>query len=144
MATDLSLATQEAVFAKVDADVPLAALVANRIFDQPPNVVTFPYITMPPFDSVLNRFKDGMGQTHRVTFDIWSRPDQGGATEARNIIEALYDIFETGTASTGNRSGLTVTGGTVSRVQITDTRMIEENDRRTYHGIVTLEVRTRS
>lgn len=145
MTTDLSLAVQESVFAMVDADAPLEALIGDRVYDAfAPDKPDFPYIVMPPFDSVLNRFKDGMGQNHDVIFVAWSRPESGGVTEVRNIIGALYDIFEPNTDQNGNRSGLSVTGGTVSHAQIVDTRLVPQNDRRTYQGIVSLNVRTRS
>lgn len=148
MATDVSLEVQEAVYALLSADVPLAVFVGDRIFDGAPDNTKFPYITTPPFDSLLNRYKDGMGQVHDVVFDIWSRAreaGQGGASEVRNIIQAIYDIFETFDAtSPGNYSGLSIASGTVTLAEITDTRVIFENDQRTFHGIVTLNVRTRS
>ena len=145
MATDLSLEVQEAIYAILAADVPLAVFVADRIFDGVQDDVTFPYLSTPPFDSELNRFKDGMGQSHDVVIDIWSRdPDEGSTIECRNIIEAIYDIFETGTSNTGNRSGLTLSSGTISLVQISGSRLIRETDRRTVHGIVNINVRTRS
>lgn len=145
MSVDLSLAVLKSVVAKLNGDAPLAAIVGDRIYDTVPNDVVYPYMSIPPLDSETIRFKGGFGQTHLVVLDIWSRTT--GQTELRTIFGALYNIFETitpGSENTGNHSGLSVVGGTVSICQIINARVINENDKRSIHGIVELSIRTRS
>lgn len=144
MSVDLSLAVLTSVVAKLNAAAPLAVLVSDRIYDIVPEDVEYPYISLPPMDSDTNRFKGGFGQNHLVPLDIWSR--DVGQTEIRSIAAALYDIFETitGSGNTGNHSGLTVVGGTVSICQIINNRVMLSEDKKTLHGIIELSIRTRS
>jgi len=84
---DSTLALQEAIVAALKASSPIGSLIADRVYDRPPQDVVFPYISLgpeqaEPFDAQL---LDGWDVSLQI--DTWSR--KPGRVEARQIMTAI-------------------------------------------------------
>ena len=89
--TEPGFALQKAVVAALRADAALAALIAARVYDDPPRDVVFPYVgigaqSLSDWDTASER-----GHLHRLTLDIFSR--QGGRKEVRQIMAAIEAVL---------------------------------------------------
>lgn len=87
MSLDPDRALQAAVLTRLRADASLTALLAGRIYDEPPAAPAFPYVTigraqMRPWGGV-----DGEGAEHSLTLTCVSR--FGGAEEAKAVVSAM-------------------------------------------------------
>ncbi len=76
-------ALQKAVYERLAGDAALAALVAARIYDNPPGDTGFPYLTLGENET---RAWPG-GREHRLTFHVFSRG--GGRAEAKRLMDAV-------------------------------------------------------
>lgn len=120
MADGPGLALQKALIAVLRANAGLSALVAARVYDEPPQSVAFPYVRIGNLDLSPERLS--CVDDHNVTFSIeaHSRPPSGRVQAARiadairaalNDQEAAINIALTGF----NVDWCTYTTQTVSR-----------------------------
>lgn len=91
MSHDADLELQKAIYARLGANAPLAALIATRIYDNAPGDTAFPYVTLGE-----NETSDESGDEtdlieHRLTIYVWSR--SGGRSEAKSIMAAITDTL---------------------------------------------------
>ena len=86
MSLDPDRALQAAVLSRLRADAPLAALVAGRIYDEPPASPSYPYLAIGRAESRPWGGVDGEGAEHALTLTCVSR--FGGAEEAKAVIAA--------------------------------------------------------
>lgn len=85
--SDPSLEMQGAVFAALQADAAVSALVAGRVYDRVPETATFPYIQIGSFQT-LDDGADCIDATEVfATIHAWSR--SVGQVEAKRIASAV-------------------------------------------------------
>lgn len=116
MADSPALALQAALVARLAADTDLAALVSGRIYDEPPQGVTFPYVRLG--NMVVEPFRTDDRAAWRLTvrIDAYSRP-VAGRVQATQIAEAVIaSLDEQAVTVTGFRHAWTLfETSTVSR-----------------------------
>ena len=86
MSLDPERALQAAVLSRLRADAALSALVAGRIYDEPPASPSYPYLAIGRAESRPWGGVDGEGAEHALTLTCVSR--FGGAEEAKAVIAA--------------------------------------------------------
>ncbi len=131
MADPVDLLIQGAIVALLKADAPVGALVADRIYDQPPDAranpdgLVFPYITAS--DSYLVDDTNSCSVMDEVftQIHVWSR--DVGKAEARRIAGAVRDAL---------RPALTVAGHVISEQQHVTTRFMTDPDGVTKHAVI--------
>ncbi len=93
------MSLKDGIFAYLNADAGLTALVADRIFpDSAPTSAALPYITFERTGSEhVRSFKSASGLAHaRIAFDVWAAT----SVSRENVTEALreaVDSFQAGT-----------------------------------------------
>lgn len=93
MADGPALALQKALIAHLKADVPLSALVADRIYDEPPDGVTLPYVRLDGLSAAPVRMDGHSDTVLAFSFEAHSRPNSG-RVEAMRIAEAITDALD--------------------------------------------------
>lgn len=87
MSTSFALELQKGVRAALVANSSLTALVAARVYDEPPQNVTYPFVR---FGDIQPRSMDTDGSTGAdVTFNIEGYSQTTGRVEATQIAEAV-------------------------------------------------------
>ena len=87
MSNSFALELQKGVRAALVADSGVTALVATRVYDEPPQNVTYPFIR---FGDLQPRSADTDGKTGaEVTFNIETYSQTTGRVEATQIVEAV-------------------------------------------------------
>jgi hypothetical protein len=84
---DPDRALQGAVLTRLRADTSLSALLAGRIYDEPPASPVYPYVTIGRSETRPWGGVDGEGVEHALTLTCVSR--FGGAEEAKAVTAAL-------------------------------------------------------
>jgi hypothetical protein len=84
---DAQNALQKAIVATAEADAGLTALIAQRLYDRPPQNPTHPYVTFGPFQSVDSSDQCHDGVEVFVELNVWSR--DVGMGEAQAVSKAL-------------------------------------------------------
>jgi len=132
MADGFGLALQKGLRAALVADAGVAALVSGRIYDEPPQDVTFPYVrfnTIQPnaFDTDTKE-----GALVDISIDVHSR-SASGRVEASQIAEAIKSALHR------NESAVTVTGFTLVELIFEAFYATRDNDGRGYTAVVSLQ-----
>lgn len=114
------------------ADAPATALVGDRIYDDPPPDVVFPYVTLGrvetrPSDAAANAALD-----HAVTLHVWSR--YGGRAEALDVIAALRAAL--------HNAPLALDDHRLVLLLATFADVFRSSDGRTTHGVLRLRAIT--
>ncbi len=124
--SEASLALQAAQVAALKADAALTALVAGRIYDEPPAAPTFGYVVVGD-DQVIDDSTDCVEAAEIVsTIHVWTRSI--GWPENKRIAAAVERVLA---------SGLVVDGYAVIDAEHRDTIGFREGDGKTRHGVVT-------
>lgn len=116
--TDSTLEIQKSVIATLKADADVAALVSDRVWDEPDQAPTYPFVEIgdangDPFDA------DGMvGWEAVIAIRCWSRAP--GRVEARRIMAAIKAALHDTT--------LTLDTQTFVLGQLTDQRDLKDSD----------------
>jgi len=113
-------------------NTPLQALVIDRIYDDPPADVVFPYITLGRVESRPADTASGAAIEHAVTLHAWSR--HGGRAEALDIIAALRKAL--------HNAALDVADHTLVLLLATFADVFRSGDGRTTHGVLRLRAIT--
>jgi len=118
------LATTE-LQARVYSVLTGASIAGGRVYDQPPQEATFPYVTIGEVFPVPFRThsRDGEELLHDV--NIWSR--YNGFREAMLIAEAIKPLFDNTDFETTNFHGVALREGTV---------WLRDPDGITRHGVL--------
>lgn len=85
MSAEIALAA--AIRAAVLDAVSVQSIVSDRVYDDPPPGVTFPYITIGRIESRAIDVSEREALEHGMTLHVWSR--YGGRAEALEVIAAL-------------------------------------------------------
>ncbi len=121
MSVDPSLALQKAIRDAVKGESP--ALASGRIYDRPPAVATFPYITIGEGQSISNIADCYDGTESFLDVHVWSR--EVGFPEAKQIADGLRDLLR--------QDSLTVTGHTLELFEFQSSRFLRDPDGLTNH-----------
>lgn len=122
--SDAGWELQKAVFAALDGDATLGALISG-VFDHVPPGTEFPYVTV---GEVTVRDESTMakdGQVHTVTVHSWSRGR--GRKELKQVMGEVYRILHKGT--------LAVAGQDVAGMMFEFADTLLDPDGLTYHGV---------
>lgn len=130
MADGPDLALQKAVIARLRGNAPLTALVGARIYDEPPQAVTFPYVRIGQVELQPLRM-DGCTD-HDLAFSVegHSRPG-AGRVEAARIASLVREALDGAT--------LTVTGFTCDWCHYLTQAVTRNADGQSYVATVAFE-----
>lgn len=95
------IALVAAIRAAAMADAGLQAIVAARVYDDPPLGVTFPYITIGHIESKPVDASERAALEHGLTLHVWSR--YGGRAEALEVIAALRGCLHNAALNVADR-----------------------------------------
>lgn len=128
MADGYALALQAALVSALKADAGVSALVSTRVYDQPPQNATRPYIRIGGIEPRPLR-TDGK-KAANLTFGIeaHSRPLTSGRVEATRCAEAI--------TATLNEAALAVTGFDAVQVHWQTQTVDQDSDGQSYTAIV--------
>ncbi len=114
------------------ADSGVAALVGQRIYDDPPADVVFPYVTPGRVESRLSEASSAEATEHAVTLHVWSR--YGGRAEALDVIAALRTAL--------HNAPLTLEAHKLVLLLAQFADVFRSGDGRTTHGVLRLRAIT--
>ena len=120
-------ALRAAIHDALVADSALTALLGGqKVYDEPPKSVVFPYVTLG--DARVDDYSTGSdpAEEHRLTLHAWSR--QGGHREAHLIAGALLQALDD--------APLTPEGHHLVNLRFSVADIRREADGRTYHAVV--------
>ncbi len=131
---DYAQALQKGVADALKADAGVAALVGSRVYDEPPQGVTFPYVRLGNVDAYPLRSQCGSAADMVFSVEVHSRPNSG-RVEATRIAEAVVD------AMNENEAAVTVAGFTLVYLHWVTTTVGRDDDGESYAAIVAFNAR---
>lgn len=126
MTYGVSVALQQAVYAALQADPTLTALVGTAIYDAvPPGIVSGTYVSLGPEDVRDQSDKSGHGALHEITVSVVT--DAAGFSAAKDVASAVSDALVDATLplSRGSLVYLNFFRARARRVQDADVRRID-------------------
>lgn len=111
---------------------PLQTLLSDRIYDDPPADVVFPYVTLGRVESRPADTAAGAALEHAITLHAWSR--HGGRAETLDVIAALRDAL--------HNAPLVLEGHKLVLLFATFADVFRSGDGRTTHGVLRLRAIT--
>jgi hypothetical protein len=132
MADGFALAIQKGLRARLVANAGVTAIVSTRVYDEPPQAVTFPYLR---FDQITaNAFDTDstLGSVVDITIEANSR-SASGRVEAVQIVEAVRAALHRQEAS------VTVTGFTLVELIFQTYSVTRDTDGRGYTAVIALQ-----
>ena len=133
MSDGFALAFQKGVRAALVANPGVTNLVSTRVYDEPPQNVTFPYLRFVEVDPEAFDTDGTLGATIDLTLQAHSR-SASGRVEATQITEAVYGALHRQEAS------VTATGFNVIEVRFVDSFAERGSDGRGYDAFITFEI----
>ena len=131
--TPSNVALRAAIHTALRGDSALAAVLGdNRIYDEPPRNVAFPYVMLGEARLMDSSGDGGETQEHQLTLHAWSR--QGGHREAHLISGALLQAPDDAPLALAEHHLVNL------RFATADVR--READGRTYHALVRFRAMT--
>lgn len=124
MSADLAL--QKAIHAALAGDAALAALVAARIYDNPPDDAGFPYLTLGESEMRDWSASESAGAEHRLSLFVFTRG--GGRTSAKAILGAARAVLDD--------AALTLDGHALINLRFLDSETRREADGTTWRGTI--------
>jgi hypothetical protein len=122
---DPSLALQIAINGRLRAEI---AAVGNRVFDEVPQGVAFPYIELGEFQTLDDGAQCHDGQEVFATLHVWSRG--AGQGEAKTIAGAVRGTLNEAELDLG-------VAWQFLEIAHESTRYLKDPDRRTSHAVLT-------
>lgn len=132
MADSYALALQRGVIAALKADAGVSALVGVRIYDEPPQGVTMPYIRIGNIEPRPLRTDCGAAADVVFGVEAHSRP-VSGRVEATRIAEAVVAALDE------QESAITVTGFTLVHLLWLTQTVGRDDDGESYLAIIAFE-----
>lgn len=129
MTTSPSLELQVAIVSRLTNDAALAALVADRIYDDVPEDAVFPYITVGEGDETSDDIECAPGFEISLDVDVWSQAV--GFPEAKQISNAIRQALKS--------PDLTLPVNALVYFQHRQTRFLRDPDGKTRHAVLTFE-----
>jgi hypothetical protein len=128
-----ALEVQTAIFAILDADVTLSALVTGVFDDVPESYTDFPYVTLG--EDVLTEFDTDVATGFRVSVTIHCWSQYKGQRETKLVQDAIYRAL--------HHVDMTVSGHNVLLSRQVDQTSERDPDGMTRHGVQTFELLVR-
>lgn len=132
MADGYALSIQKGIRAALAADADVAALVSARIYDEPPQDVTYPYIRFNTIQPNAFDTDTAEGALVDISLEAHSR-SASGRVEASQIAEAVKAALHRQEAS------VTVTGYTLVELIFEAFYATRDNDGRGYTAVISLQ-----
>jgi hypothetical protein len=132
MADGFALAIQKGLRARLVANAGVTAIVSTRVYDEPPQAVTFPYLR---FDQITaNAFDTDstLGSVVDITIEANSR-SASGRVEAVQIVEAVRAALHR------QEANVTVTGFTLVELIFQTYSVTRDTDGRGYTAVIALQ-----
>lgn len=132
MADGFALAMQKGLRAALVANAGVSAIVSTRVYDEPPQNVTFPYLR---FDQITaNAFDTDstVGSAVEITIEANSR-SASGRVEAVQIVEAVRAALHR------QEGSVTVTGFTLVELIFQTYSVTRDTDGRGYTAVIALQ-----
>lgn len=126
-----SNALQKLVWETLTGDAAVIAIVGNRVFDRPPTGAQAPYVCFGPSDMTDDEADCIPGYVEALQIDCWSEA-QDGKRECKALVSAVKKCLH---KLTGN-----LDVGALASARVSLTRVVDDPDGISTHGIVTLEV----
>lgn len=131
MADGFALALQKGLRAALVANSGVTALVSTRVYDEPPQNVTFPYLRFGDINPTAFDTDTKVGATVAITLEANSR-SASGRVEAVKIVEAVNAALHRQEAS------VTVTGFTLVELIFETHNVTRDPDGRGYTAVIAL------
>jgi hypothetical protein len=132
MADGFALAIQKGLRARLVANAGVTAIVSTRVYDEPPQAVTFPYLR---FDQITaNAFDTDstLGSVVDITIEANSR-SASGRVEAVQMVEAVRAALHR------QEANVTVTGFTLVELIFQTYSVTRDTDGRGYTAVIALQ-----
>lgn len=132
MADGFALAIQKGLRARLVANAGVTAIVSTRVYDEPPQAVTFPYLR---FDQITaNAFDTDstLGSVVDITIEANSR-SASGRVEAVQMVEAVRAALHR------QEANVTVTGFTLVELIFQTYSVTRDPDGRGYTAVIALQ-----
>jgi len=132
MADGFALALQKGLRARLVATAGVTAIVSTRVYDEPPQAVTFPYLR---FDQITaNAFDTDstLGSVVDITIEANSR-SASGRVEAVQMVEAVRAALHR------QEANVTVTGFTLVELIFQTYSVTRDTDGRGYTAVIALQ-----
>lgn len=131
MADGFALALQKGLRAALVANAGVTALVSTRVYDEPPQSVTFPYLRFGDINPTAFDTDTKVGATVDISLEANSR-SASGRVEAVKIVEAVNAALHRQEAS------VTVTGFTLVELIFETHNVTRDPDGRGYTAVIAL------
>ena len=131
MADGFALALQKGLRAALVANSGVTTLVSTRVYDEPPQGVTFPYLRFGDINPTAFDTDTKVGATVAITLEANSR-SASGRVEAVKIVEAVNAALHRQEAS------VTVTGFTLVELIFETHNVTRDPDGRGYTAVIAL------
>lgn len=132
MADDYALALQKGIRAALAADAGVSAIVSSRIYDDPPQNVTFPYVRFG--DIQPSAFDTDTAEGSIVDFSIEAHSrSASGRVEAVRMVEAVKAALHR------KETSVTVSGFTLVELIFQTFYVTRDNEGRGYTAVIALQ-----
>jgi len=120
------LELQGAIVTRLKADATLTTLISGRVYDQPPDPVTFPYVTIGEAQFLRDDATCISGGDVYLTLHGWSRAV--GFPEVRRVADAVMDSL--------HLAPLTLATNRLVSIMHRQTRVFRDPDGLTSHAVI--------
>jgi len=132
MADGFGLALQKGILAALRANSGVTALVSTRIYDEPPQNVTFPYMRFGEIQPSAFDTDTTEGSIVGISIEAYSR-SASGRVEATQMVEAVKEALHRQEAS------VTVTGHTLVELIFQTYSVTRDDEGRGYTAVIALQ-----
>jgi len=132
MADGFALALQKGLRAALVANTGVIALVGARIYDEPPQNVTFPYIRFGDIEPGAFDTDTIQGSLTGISIEVHSR-SASGRVEAVRMVEAVRDALHR------QEPSVTVAGHTLVELIYQTYSVTRDNEGRGYTAVISLQ-----
>lgn len=133
MADSYALPLQKGVVAALKADAGVSALVGARVYDEPPQIVTRPYVRIGEIVPQPLRTQCGAAANVAFSIEAYSRPETSGRVEATRVAESVV------AALNENEAGVTVDGFTLVTLEWVTSTVGRDEDGESYTAIIAFD-----
>lgn len=132
MADDFALALQKGIRAALVADAGVSALVGARVYDEPPQGATYPFVMFTDISPAAFDTDTAEGALVGIGLQVHSR-SASGRVEAVRIVEAIKNALHR------NEAAVTVTGFTLVELIFETYTSARDAEGRGYNATISLQ-----
>ena len=125
-----SVDLQTIIYQTLLADPGVSAIVADRVFDNVPAEVDYPYISFGPSDYLPNDADCILGRIESFQVDCWT-DESGKKRPARLLSDAIKRAL--------HENEPDLEGHALVRMRVTGVRILDDPSKIIAHGVVTVE-----